>query len=153
VEVFIGSLHIGSGKRYEVKNIFSHYRYQNKPQIYDIALLELMTEIRLERNSISFTINGVCLPKENVTNNKIEKAFFSGWGNIDVKGTVATDYLKKAEYQIMPNNKDCKPIRLICSREKVHVFCDVISLLVYIYWIEHKFLSTLGRFWGTTNTI
>jgi len=113
------------GKSFKVKNFHLHENYNPDGKlIYNIALVELTTEIKPEISSHFYTINGICLPKEKIVNNMSEEALFCGWGDTDVNGTKETLFLRKAEYMLKPS-QDCPSIRQICNFEDKHKVCYV----------------------------
>ncbi len=89
------------------RRIDSHEKYDpNTKKLNNIALIELMSEIKPEVESSYYTIKGICLSKEQILNDLEEEALFSGWGNIDPEGEVENIFLKKVNYKIK-SHKDC----------------------------------------------
>ncbi|XP_054161567.1 venom peptide isomerase heavy chain-like [Oppia nitens] len=127
IQMFIGSNHRQLGDTYYAQNI-TIYNNKNNTRMLDndIAIIKLSHKfaplVFNDKNRYYFKVNTICLPKANITNVNREPAIFSGWGAIVKEGTNMTDNLKKAEYLIDNNYKQCNNNN-ICVNENWYIPC------------------------------
>jgi hypothetical protein len=120
----LGSLDKTKGTQYKAKEVFNNNKYSNEAY-HNLALIQLDRKIVLEENGFKYTVNGICLPQENILNENRESAQMSGWGlSYFSKG------LKYAVFNIKPP-KECNEIQrnMICVSADSQTACIVCCVL------------------------